>query len=330
MEPGLHPCGLSIRASFSRVNISMELCRLLQNPRDFTFCTFTLHAAVLRAPPELIIVPRVLPRIEPTRSASLPFKMGHATSFGGKMSPAMSAGGFPAPHGNLPMKKEQWKAIIDAFLPHRAIMNRARKVKCQSTFLAYKHGKHKLELEMRSAVAAPYSRPRSFSLFSTHFARSRLSLAILYSCNTAQLARIAGLLQASPEVASHPLLMVGVFAELQLDRMREVVTEVQGDGARNRRSAQRVWAARTVIFRHFHYRLNQGIVAAKEAEEELRAVKAQLNDLTDGMDERLEEWKGWPSRYAGMDPGIVMGKRHGSHLGFQEIQVQTQRDLCRV
>ncbi|KAK4246330.1 hypothetical protein C7999DRAFT_15543, partial [Corynascus novoguineensis] len=124
---------------------------------------------------------------------------------------------------------------------------------------------------------------------------SRLSLAIFYSCNSAQAERIEQLLRGSPEVVPHPLLMLGVFAELQLNRMMDLLNEVHKVCDVNKLQFDCSWdSSRTrslgFLVRDHNAKLREGNFKAMEAEEEMRAVRAQLKEMADHIDEQRKSW----------------------------------------
>jgi hypothetical protein len=69
----------------------------------------------------------------------------------------------------------------------------------------------------------------NIAISSTHFSKSRLTLAVVYGCNEEQMERIQRLLKGSPEVRAHPFLMAGVFAELQRDRVEDLVRSKESE-----------------------------------------------------------------------------------------------------
>ncbi|KAK3295061.1 uncharacterized protein B0H64DRAFT_402490 [Chaetomium fimeti] len=196
---------------------------------------------------------------------------------------------LPQTHSNLPFSKPNWAKVAKAFMISKAILHPIRRNKCQSTFVACNHGA--ADLELHTAVAAPYNRPGSFSLSCTYFAAPKLTLAVFYSCDSTQLQRIIKLLRGSPEVASHPLLMVGVFAELQLNRMEASISRVHQLCDYNKRVFDVNWGSNmAILIKNLNRRLRRGEVKAKEAEEEMRAVRAQVKEMADRVDNQETAW----------------------------------------
>lgn len=177
------------------------------------------------------------------------------------------------------------------FLLHRAILHATRNNKCQSTLLTHSRGEEGLELH--TAVATSFDRKGSFSLSSTYFSASKRSLAVIYACDLDQVLRVTELLRMSPEVASHPLLLTGVFAELQLKRMQELVGEVQTSGDANVELFKMDPPPKPLTMWELNGSLVKGVLEAREAEEELRATRAHLKEMADRIDEQEKTWKSW-------------------------------------
>lgn len=199
---------------------------------------------------------------------------------------------LPRPHNNLPFSESNWSRVVKAFMIPKAIIHPTRRNKCQSTFVTCNH--EGADLELHTAVAAPYNQLGSFSLSCTYFNAPKLTLAVFYSCNSTQLRRITQLLRGSPEVASHPLLMVGVFAELQLNRMEEVVSRVHTYCDFNTRVFALNWDPnRATLIKNLSLRLRDGIIKSREAEEEMRTVRAQLKEIADRIADQERAWTAW-------------------------------------
>ncbi|KAL2149109.1 hypothetical protein VTH82DRAFT_8457 [Thermothelomyces myriococcoides] len=172
----------------------------------------------------------------------------------------------------------------------KVIVHKNRRSKCQSTFVSCSH--RGMDMELHTAVAAPFNRPGSFTLSCTYICDSRLSLAVFYSCDKAQTRLIENLLATHPEAASHPLLMVGVFAELQMERMLGLLRKVHEMCDKTMRQFERDWSVRCTSFiRDLNKQLLDGVFMAKEAEEEMRAVQAQLKEMADRIDDQKKDWQ---------------------------------------
>lgn len=75
------------------------------------------------------------------------------------------------------------------------------------------------KLWMHTAVTNPSFNENAFALAATHFESRNLTLAIMFSCSDEQINSIRGLVDTWKDAIGHPLLMLGIYAELQLDRL---------------------------------------------------------------------------------------------------------------
>jgi hypothetical protein len=88
--------------------------------------------------------------------------------------------------------------------------------------------------------------------------------------------------------------MVGVFAELQLNRMEEVVGRVHKYCDYNSRIFAVNWDPNgAALIKNLNRRLRDGIIKAREAEEEMRTVRAQLKEIADRIADQEEAWTAW-------------------------------------
>ncbi|KAK3305298.1 uncharacterized protein B0T15DRAFT_493474 [Chaetomium strumarium] len=243
----------------------------------------------------------------------------------------------PFPHYHLPFSRDWWDTITKTFKLHRAIIHSTTYNKCHSTLLRYRDNGTNQDLELHTAVAAAYHRPGSFSLSCTYFEDSKLSLAVLYGCDFRQTMRVTELLETSPEVASHPWLMVGVFAELQLNRMQDLVRIVHElcDPSRNgilldlKESRRAVWQR--------YEDLLDSILKAKEVEEEVQVTRAQLKEMADRFakkkdrtEKRREEqkrWEQWANKDAASSFPLEDNDLQDDHLEAADRFINRFRDI---
>lgn len=126
----------------------------------------------------------------------------------------------------LPIGGDIWKQIALRFKPHSVIRKALIKNKTYSTWVTSRSTVEPVEL----FTAVTSSRwLNSIAISSTHYSKSRLTLAVVYGCNEDQMEKIQHLLKASPEVRAHPFLMAGVFAELQRDRVEDLVRSKESE-----------------------------------------------------------------------------------------------------
>ncbi len=199
-----------------------------------------------------------------------------------------------------------------------------------STFLRYRHGC--VDVEFHTAVAvADSTSPEHIAMSCTYFVASRLSLAVLYGCASDDVRRVNQLLKKSPEVASHPLLMAGIFAELALSRWENdlikhvmpkfVVNDTEFSSASSRPS----------MVRDLNGRLYNAIVRASAFGEELVVGKAAFKEMANRIDEQKVVWEKWEGRDSAreQDP-VVVADRFKERFG--EICMRMDRLIigCRA
>jgi hypothetical protein len=84
--------------------------------------------------------------------------------------------------------------------------------------------------------------PNNLAISSAHFLQSNFTIAVIYGCRGTRndkkggedgtpnhMERVEQLLARSPEVKGHPLLMPGIFEELQRDRIEGLVRTVEDE-----------------------------------------------------------------------------------------------------
>ncbi|KAK4448663.1 hypothetical protein QBC34DRAFT_406555 [Podospora aff. communis PSN243] len=122
----------------------------------------------------------------------------------------------------LPIDGTTWKQIVRQFKVHNVIRKALKRDKSYCTFLSSRSSVE--SVEMFTAVSSSLWE-YNIAISSTHFTKSQLTLAVIYGCNEDQMKKVQRLLEASPGVRAHPFLMVGIFAELQRDRIEALVRE---------------------------------------------------------------------------------------------------------
>ncbi|KAK4185825.1 hypothetical protein QBC35DRAFT_438680 [Podospora australis] len=185
----------------------------------------------------------------------------------------------------LPLSRERWRKITKHFRLHNVICRATYMDRCYATYLVYKG------LEMFTAVMNP-DWPGNIAISSTHFRDKKLTLAVIYGCSESQMEMVEELLAESPEVRSHPLLTVGVFAELQRDRLEgliqaavDVIEDLMielriRDDDFNPTKRVLTWATS----RQFFVRR----ASVKALEEEARATQEELKKMIDEINAREE------------------------------------------
>ncbi|KAK3320370.1 hypothetical protein B0T19DRAFT_488480 [Cercophora scortea] len=214
-------------------------------------------------------------------------------SLSGRVQPAKVDSTQADPEGTftrglyyLPFSLPIWARITKTFHFHNVIYNALIRNKCYSTYLTIQKCGETQALDMYTAVASSDLKWfGTIGISSTYFRDLKLTAAAIYGCDEGQMERVEALLRASPEVRSHPLLMVGVFAELQRDRLEEMVDGVIAESDAivmslpvDSKSTERA-GKKKEFSRNLNRRLRQCRVDIKEVEEELKSTKAQLRKM---------------------------------------------------
>lgn len=124
----------------------------------------------------------------------------------------------------LPISETDWGSVLKSFHLHNSIRDGMAANKAYSSFLVHKERKQ--SLEMFTAVMTSRSWELNCSIAATYFPTHQLTLGVIFNCNRRQKEFIQDLLERSPEVSNHPLLMLGLYCELQRDRAAHLAAEI--------------------------------------------------------------------------------------------------------
>ncbi|KAK0667285.1 hypothetical protein QBC41DRAFT_374816 [Cercophora samala] len=181
----------------------------------------------------------------------------------------------PKEHYYLPFSKANWARIVKHFHINRVIMDAMRENKCYTGF-QNKRLQNDHMIRWFTGVTSPKNDPLSVSMSAVYFPQYRLSLAVVYNCDTMQLNLVKRLLRASPEASSHSLLMVGLFVEIQHHRISALMSDVT-------KELDQITTILNSKSSKFEYEENQklrdALVAAKHCEEEARTARSQLEKI---------------------------------------------------
>ncbi|KAK4200769.1 hypothetical protein QBC40DRAFT_306475 [Triangularia verruculosa] len=130
----------------------------------------------------------------------------------------------------------------------------------------------------------------SLAISSTYFEASKLTVAVIFGCSEQQMTRVEELLAESPEVNSHPLLTVGIFAELHKDRMQEIVKKAIHECTVAITDLKLDRDAPPVVKRDFKLsrKLRNYRLKTKMAEEEVRTTKGLLQKMITQVEEEQQ------------------------------------------
>lgn len=127
----------------------------------------------------------------------------------------------------LPIKLERWKKVAEAFcLPglfYKAASRRLLSV--ISVQMTCRISGPKERVWMQTATTKPADE-RGFALAATHIESRSFTYAVMVGCSSHQIKRVERLVKNGGESVKHPLLMLGVCAELHLDRLQALVRDL--------------------------------------------------------------------------------------------------------
>ncbi|KAI8957389.1 hypothetical protein F5Y11DRAFT_339808 [Daldinia sp. FL1419] len=146
---------------------------------------------------------------------------------------------------------------------------------------------------MHTAVANPNFDENSFAMAGTHFEQKHLTLAVMFSCSDEQIDRIQGLVNTWKEAIGHPLLMLGIYAELQLDRLVAIVDKRYRKYEKLMRKVE-AQAAKDSKER-FSWKMIKKVrltrETSKKVEEEVETTRLQLSKAYSSALERFKDHK---------------------------------------
>lgn len=144
---------------------------------------------------------------------------------------------------------------------------------------------------MHTAVTNPSFNENAFALAATHFESRNLTLAIMFSCSDEQINRIRGLVNTWIDAIGHPLLMLGIYAELQLDRLVAMVNTRYGEYESLIEKVE--FEAVKKGKDRFSWGMIKAVRSAREAskkvEEEVETAKLQLSKARSSALQTLED-----------------------------------------
>jgi hypothetical protein len=196
-------------------------------------------------------------------------------------------------------------------------------------YLVKREGEEILEM-YTAAMSRDWPEPPAIS--STHFRHSKLTVAVIFGCTKEQVARIEELLHYAPEVKSHPLLMIGVFAELYRDRVYRIVRDAVADCDIATMKLGLNGTTRPQVRRSFELsrELRNCRLKTKKAEEEVRSTQGQLHKMM----QHIEEYASRTQRPAGnsesglLDDDLTTSTMRFKHR-FDEISIEFDAMMAR-
>ncbi|KAE9568798.1 hypothetical protein CGMCC3_g15089 [Colletotrichum fructicola] len=123
-----------------------------------------------------------------------------------------------APANYLPMPKPTWNRITREFHVHREITRTIlRDVACFS-YLPH-HDLYSRQIKLGFTARMATTLPNDLALSSTYIPSTGSTFAVVYGCTEKQMSDIEARIRRSNEQRHHPLLMSGIFIELERKRV---------------------------------------------------------------------------------------------------------------
>ncbi|KAI2603725.1 hypothetical protein GGR54DRAFT_622107 [Hypoxylon sp. NC1633] len=215
---------------------------------------------------------------------------------------------------DLPVVEANWKKVAKAFylpghFPKLVARNQSSVISIARTH-TFSEGQHATErLWMHTAViprpkdvdSKAKSNPDNadsfadddadpFAIAATHFEGRHFTAAVMFGCSNHQIDRMRKLVNTWKEAKGHPLLMLGIYAELQLDRLNAVVGE--RDRAYETLIKKVGYEAERKSKDRFGWELIKEVRSTREVsmkvQEEVNATKLQLRKACDSALKTLE------------------------------------------
>ncbi|KAK0701526.1 hypothetical protein B0T21DRAFT_378826 [Apiosordaria backusii] len=214
----------------------------------------------------------------------------HILLCGSPMPQSVASEKFPSRLWYLPFSLARWQQITRSFHLHVEINNAMLKSEDGGRATYFVHDSLRMYTAAMSWGEPRWSHTTSLAISSTYFEKFNLTVAVIFGCSNDQMKRVEQLLAMSPEVKSHPLLTVGIFAELEKDRMRDIVgsSVAACDIAISKLgldSDSPPVAKRDFIF---NKALRDARIMTKMAEEEVRTTKGLLQNMIARVEEEQQ------------------------------------------
>ncbi|KAK4175149.1 hypothetical protein QBC36DRAFT_28364 [Triangularia setosa] len=234
---------------------------------------------------------------------------------------------FPARLYYLPSSLPRWQRITKSFHLHDEINNAILKSidGGRATYLV--HNSLRTYTAAMSWDESHWDNTNNLAISSIHFEKLNLTVAVIFGCSRHQMERVEQLLAMSPEVKSHPLLTVGLFAELHKDRMRDIVMRAVGECDAAIMQLGLNQNSPPVAKRDFMLskRLRDFRFRTKMAEEEVRTTKGLLQKMIAQVEEEhaLRNFQD-DADFA------VSTRRFRQRFAELEIEFETMMARCRM
>jgi hypothetical protein len=194
--------------------------------------------------------------------------------------------GIPANLSDLAMSESNWRKIATTFrLPSnlgKALKHKTTKVSStahkitESREEGGKKSSYVEYLDMHSMVTSDEF-PDNFALASTHFNKRKLTFVVILGASFWELERTKELLEQAEDAIDHPLLGLGLCAELQFERDKRLVENTVDECIEITTELERALQDQDEVSVQLINKVRERQFAATGIIEELRAIKRHMS-----------------------------------------------------
>lgn len=204
---------------------------------------------------------------------------------------------IPSSFASIPISEENWRKVVSSlYIPKYYVGVVERGVSSLvsvSRLIQVDSGEERLQMTVGTSS---FREPNGFALGSTYFPSRRFTCAIIVGCTDDQVEDVKRLIASSKASSQHPLLMLGIFAELDLSRLKNLVYTSETEYADLSRTIE-IERYKPPNMPKFGLDIIQAIATNREhfqtAQQEIESVRLQLERVsTRQINEALREK--WP------------------------------------
>lgn len=207
----------------------------------------------------------------------------------------------PANLSDLTMSEPNWRKVATTFhLPSGLGRDLKRKItKVSSTTHKITKGRNEEgrqssyveHLEMHSMVTSDEftGDARNFALASTHFKKRRLTFVVILGASDLEMKRTKELLEQAEDAIDHPLLGLGLCAELQFERYKRLVENIVDECINITTALERALLDQSEVNVQLTNRVKDAQFVTTGIVEELRAITRHMTKLLPSYSKRNME-----------------------------------------
>jgi hypothetical protein len=140
------------------------------------------------------------------------------------------------------MTRGQWQEVAEKFLLHNSLIKAINQKVTSATVDSQKiddEGWH--DTLLMCTINTETTSQRGFAVSTTHFENAKLTLSVVLGATENQVSRVRHLLSEAHEAIGHPLLMLGLTAELLLDLSTEAIEKGRDECVKVTREFRDLW-----------------------------------------------------------------------------------------